>query len=139
MKTVIVVDDDPTFSGLLKTVLEFEDYQVLLVPRPDEVVSNIRETKPVLVLMDVHAERGDTLGILRELRADDALKEVLVVMTSGMDRSAECMKDGADEFLLKPFRPGELITLIGELIEKKRVAKRFDVVKPLGIAIVGRV
>mgnify|MGYP000061755530 CR=1 FL=1 len=119
MSNIIVVDDDPTFSGLLRTVLEFEGYQVLLVPTPGDVVPRVRETKPVLVLMDVHAEQGDTLGVLRDLRKDENLKDVLVVMTSGMDRSAECLEAGADEFLLKPFRPDELTTLIGDLIGKR--------------------
>ena len=116
MNTVIVVDDDPVFSGLLKTVLEFEGYQVVTVPWPDDVLATARQVKPVLVLMDVHTGRGDTLGVLRDLRSDEALKHVLVVMTSGMDRSAECLAGGADAFMLKPFSPTELLSKVGQLI-----------------------
>ena len=116
MKTVIVVDDDPVFSGLLKTVLEFEGYEAVIVPWPDDVLATARQLKPVLVLMDVHTGRGDTLGVLRELRADEALNGVLVVMTSGMDRSGECLAAGADAFLMKPFSPTELLAKIADLI-----------------------
>jgi len=121
---VIVVDDDQIFSGLLKTVLELEGYQVELVPDPDDVVSAVHRVAPGLVLMDVHSGRGDTLDVLRELRADEALESMPVVMTSGMDRAAECLAAGADEFLLKPFRPVELLELIAHLIGKSGVDAR---------------
>jgi len=116
MSTVIVVDDDPVFSGLLKTVLEFEGYQAVTVPWPDDVLPTARQVKPVLVLMDVHTGRGNTLGVLRDLRSDEELKHVLVVMTSGMDRSDECLAAGADAFILKPFSPTELLSKVGQLI-----------------------
>ena len=118
MNTVIVVDDDRIFSGLLKTVLELEEYQVELVPDPDDVVSAVHRVVPVLVLMDVHSGHGDTLGVLRELGADEALESMPVVMTSGMDRAAECLAAGASEFVLKPFRPAELLDIIAHLIDK---------------------
>ena len=116
MNTVIVVDDDEVFSGLLKTVLEFEEYEVVVVPWPDDILPMVRQLGPALVLMDVHTGRGDTLGVLRELRADEALRDVVVVMTSGMDRSAECLAAGADDFILKPFSPSELLAKIADLI-----------------------
>ena len=116
MNTVVVVDDDQVFCGLLKTVLELEGYKVMVVPWPDDVVPTVRQVMPVLMLMDVHTGRGDTLGVLRELRTDEALNNVLVVMTSGMDRSAECLAAGADDFILKPFSPSELLTKIADLI-----------------------
>jgi len=119
VSTVIVVDDDPTFCGLLKTVFELEGYQVALVPRPDDVVPAVRRVKPVLVLMDVHSGRGDTLSVLRELRADETLNTVPVVMTSGMDRSTECVAAGADVFILKPFRPSELLTVVAGLVDRQ--------------------
>jgi len=116
MNTVVVVDDDEVFSGLLKTVLELENYQVVVVPWPDDVVPAVRQVMPMLLLMDVHTGRGDTLGILRELRADETLKGVSVVMTSGMDRSAECLAAGADDFILKPFSPSELLAKVADLM-----------------------
>ena len=116
MKTLVVVDDDEVFSGLIKTVFEFEGYEVVLVPCPDDMVPKMREVKPVLLLMDVHSQGGDTLGVLRQLRADESLKAIPVVMTSGMDRSDECLAAGANAFILKPFRPDELIRMVADLV-----------------------
>ncbi|MDY6874853.1 MAG: response regulator [Chloroflexota bacterium] len=121
MNTVLVVDDDLVFSKLLRTVLELEGYRVVVVTRQDDVVPAVRRERPALLLMDVHVSRGDTLGVLRELRADEALKTTSVVMTSGMDRSDECMLAGADAFLFKPFRPAEALTLVADLINRQDV------------------
>ena len=121
MNTVLVVDDDQVFSRLLRTVLELEGYQVAAVTCREDVVPAVHQARPLLVLMDVHVSRGDTLGVLRELRADETLKTMPVVMTSGMDRSDECLAAGADAFLLKPFRPSEALTVIADLINRQDI------------------
>jgi DNA-binding response OmpR family regulator len=116
VKTVLIVDDDKTFTGLLKTVFELEGYQAVVVISPDEVVQTARQARPALIVMDVHTRHGDTLPVLRELRADETLKSVAVLMVSGLDRSAECLAAGADKFLLKPFRPSELLAAAAGLV-----------------------
>ena len=119
MNTIIVVDDDETFSMLIKTVFEFEGNRVVLVPSPNDVVPTVGQVGPDLVLMDVHTKSGEnTLAVLRELRANEEWNEVPVVMTSGMDHSAECLAAGADAFILKPFRPDELIALVADMVAK---------------------
>ena len=118
MSTILIVDDDQTFRGLLKTVFELEGHQAVTVTSEKDVMPMIRQVKPALVLMDVHVSRGDTLGVLRELQADQVLKSVPVVMTSGMDRSAECLAAGATAFILKPFRPSELLEMVADLIQE---------------------
>ncbi len=118
MNTIVVVDDDQVFCGLLKTVLEFENYQVVIESNPSAVVDVVRQNQPILVLMDLHAEHGDTLGVLKQLRTDEATRSIPVVMTSGMDRSDVCLAAGADAFLLKPFHPDELIDLVAQIVQK---------------------
>jgi DNA-binding response OmpR family regulator len=118
MSTILVVDDDQVLGGLLRTVLELEGYQAVVVARREDVVPTARQINPALVLMDVHISHGDTLDVLRELKADETLKTTPVMMTSGIDRSAECLAAGADDFLLKPFRPAEVMTMIANLINK---------------------
>lgn len=118
MSTILVVDDDPTFGGLIKTVFDLEGHEAVIVSKQEEVMSTARQVRPALVLMDLHVSRGDTLGVLRQLRADEALRAVPVVMTSGMDRSEECMAAGADIFILKPFRPSKLIEMVTDLVQR---------------------
>jgi DNA-binding response OmpR family regulator len=118
VSTIIVVDDDRVFRGLLKTVLEMEGYEAIIEASSGSVTGLAAETAPDLILMDVHVANGDTLEVLRALKADVALRDVPVLMTSGADHSAECFEAGADGFLLKPFRPSELLATIAGLVKR---------------------
>jgi DNA-binding response OmpR family regulator len=116
MATIVVVDDDKVFRQLLMTVLELEGHEPVAVTDPEGIVATVHQEEPALVLMDVHIGNQDTLGALRELKSDEALCDIPVIMTSGMDRRHECLDAGADEFFFKPFRPSEMLARIGELI-----------------------
>jgi len=118
MSTILIVDDDKTFSTLLKTVFELEGHQAVTVNDQAGVIPAARQAMPALILMDVHVADGDTLDVLQKLRTDKVLRSIPVVMTSGMDRSTECLVAGADKFIFKPFRPSELLEMIGNLIQK---------------------
>ena len=117
MATILVVDDDRVFRELLVTVLELEGYEAVAVTTPEEIVATVRREEPALIFMDVHIGNRDTLGALQELRRDDALSDIPVIMTSGMDRGQECMDAGAEVFMFKPFRPSEMMERIKELTQ----------------------
>jgi DNA-binding response OmpR family regulator len=115
--TIVVVDDDKTFRRLLVTVLELEGHEAITVTKPEEIVATVLREEAALVLMDVHIGSQDTLGVLRDLKSNDALSYIPVIMTSGMNRRHECLDAGADKFVMKPFRPSEMIATISELME----------------------
>lgn len=119
METIVVVDDDRVFRELLTTVLNLEGYRAVVRTSPEEVLPTVREEEPALVLMDFHIHRQDTLSTLQELKRDEALSDIPVIMTSGMDHAQECMGAGADAFILKPFRPSEILDKISDLIRAR--------------------
>ena len=109
MTKILIVDDDRATSGLLKTVFEMEGFKTVACPDAERVMDVIRRDKPDLVFMDYHLAASDSMPILKELKADNKLKHIPVIMTSGLDRSEECLKAGAALFVLKPFRPTNLM------------------------------
>jgi DNA-binding response OmpR family regulator len=109
---ILIVDDDRATSTLLRTLFQIEGYDGIICPRPDEVLPVARREKPGLILMDVHLADTDAIEILTALKADVALRTVPVVMTSGMDVEDRCMNAGANAFMLKPFKPTELMSII---------------------------
>lgn len=117
--TVLVLDDDKIFTGLLKTVFELEGYQAAIKSDPTDLIPTVNRIKPVLLVMDVHAGSKDTISALQELKSGEVTKTLPVIMTSGMDRGDECLRMGADAFILKPFRPSELLDLVEELLGKQ--------------------
>ena len=116
METIVVVDDDKTFGELLTTVLRLDGYRPVVLTAPEEIVPTVREEDPALVLMDVHIHNEDTLGALQELKDDEALQRIPVIMTSGTDHARQCVNAGADAFVLKPFLPSEMMAKIADLI-----------------------
>ena len=115
MPKILIVDDDRATSTLLRTLLEIEGYESVICPRPDEVMQTANREKPAVIVMDVHLAEVDSISILTALRADAALKSIPVVMTSGMDMHEKCMRAGASAFVLKPFKPSDLLDMIERL------------------------
>lgn len=116
MAKVMVLEDDRTMVRLLQTLLELEGHQVVRANPPATVLGSIQSEKPDVILMDVFMADLDGLEVLRDIRAHEEVSGIPVIMTSGMDLSAECEATGADGFLLKPYNPEKLLALLTEHI-----------------------
>lgn len=118
MIKILVVEDDRATSGLLKTVFEMEGFKPIVCADPARAIEVVRQDRPDAIFMDYHLAETDSLPLLREIKGDEALKRIPVVMTSGLDRSVECRQAGAESFILKPFRPSELVAEIQAVLER---------------------
>lgn len=118
MSKILIVDDDRTTVSLLQTLLELDGFNVSIVANGSGVMPMIETSPPDVILMDYHLT--DMLGVevLRDLRANETYSEIPVIITSGMDVSDEVMRAGANEFLVKPFEPGDLPALFNKHIAK---------------------
>lgn len=109
MIKILLADDDFTMVALLKTLLGMEGYQTAsLLDKKGEILDNIRMEKPDILLLDVHLGDRNGIDLVRQMRATKDLKNVRVIMVSGIDKSEECLAAGANDFLLKPYMPEEL-------------------------------
>jgi CheY-like chemotaxis protein len=79
-------------------------------------VAQTEEEKPDLVLLDVHLGGKDGVQILRELRKNAALGDLRIVMTSGINMTDECLKAGANAFIVKPYMPENLLRLLSQVL-----------------------
>ena len=112
----MLVDDDYTTTQLLKILLEMDGYSVRVVPNGRKVVSEAKHNRPDVVIMDVHLADSNGIEVLRELRSDHELTQLPVIMSSGMDLEDQCKQAGATAFVLKPFPPDQLSTVIQKLL-----------------------
>jgi len=115
----MLLEDDPTMLSLLETLLEIEGYVVFHTIDFDEAVARVSEVDPDLLIMDVNLRNANGLEVLKDMRADNGLMGTLVIMSSGMDLHTECIEKGADDFILKPYMPDELVKKIEELLEAR--------------------
>lgn len=117
MKRIMVIEDDATMRGLLKTLLELENFEVIIYGEapyndPNPIIS-LKVANPEGILLDVHLRTagGEINGVdlMKQIRAEPTLKDIRAVMASGMDLKEQCLEAGANSFLLKPYMPDTLI------------------------------
>ncbi len=114
---VLLAEDDITMVSLLKTLLKMEGFEVVALQADADVPAAVRIENPDVLLLDVHLSRQSGLEILEELRNSEDTKNVRVVMSSGASVKEECIRRGANGFLLKPFMPDDLITILRQTIQ----------------------
>ncbi len=117
MPKVMLIEDDPTMLALLNTLLRIEGYEVVDIENEEQALEEISREQPDLILLDVHLAKADGLELVRELRQRDDLKHLRVLMSSGMDFMQNSLDEGADDFILKPYMPDELIAKIKKLLQ----------------------
>ncbi len=116
MPKILLLEDDRDMTMLLQTLLEIEGYQVRSYDPKRPVAAQVEEEKPDLVFLDVHLGGKDGIEILRELRKSPLLGELRVVMTSGINLTEECLKAGANAFIVKPYMPENLLHLLATVL-----------------------
>jgi len=98
--------------SLLQTLLKMEGYETVVLNSDADVVEVVLRAKPDILFMDVHLGRQSGMDIMQSIRGNPQIANVRVVMTSGLNVKEECLRRGADDFLLKPFMPAELIGIL---------------------------
>ncbi|MGA2819633.1 MAG: response regulator [Anaerolineales bacterium] len=116
MPNLLLVEDDRDMVTLLRTLLEMEGYVVGSARSGDAVLAMVDQQRPDVVLLDVNLAGQSGLQVLQTLRSRPETRAIRVIMTSGMDLSEQCLKEGADAFLLKPYMPDELVRLLEEVL-----------------------
>lgn len=116
MTKILVADDDAVMLGLLTTLMEMEGNKIATVTRAGEIIPAAEREQPDLILMDYYLAGGDVMETLIELKSREDLGKIPVLVASGMDREVACLRAGADGFILKPFRPAQLLERIEEML-----------------------
>ncbi|MCL5267607.1 MAG: PAS domain S-box protein [Bacteroidetes bacterium] len=109
---VVCVDDDPEVLLLLKNHLVAEGLEFLGVSDPREAVDVIRIYKPILVTLDIVMPGKDGWQILQEMKSDEELKDIPVVIHSVVENKALAISLGAESCLVKPVEAEKIVSMI---------------------------
>ena len=118
----------PTCGSYLVRLLA-EHYRVEAVPDGEAALAAVRRELPDLVLTDVMMPRLDGFGLLRELRADPATRDLPVILLSaraGEESRVEGLEAGADDYLIKPFSARELLARVQSSLTLARVRREAE-------------
>lgn len=113
--TVLVAEDDASIRIVLLATLRSAGYRVLVAENGVEARAIARTDRPTLVISDVLMPGGDGQALLAALRADPRTTDLPFVFLTGLDERESVRKGmdlGADDYLTKPFRPTELLSLV---------------------------
>jgi PAS domain S-box-containing protein len=120
---IVLADDNSDMRRYVGGLLA-PRYHVESVADGEQALVAIRRRRPELVLSDVMMPRLDGFGLLKALRTDERLRDLPVILLSarsGEDSRIEGLGSGADDYLVKPFTPRELLARVGSLIELTRL------------------
>jgi DNA-binding response OmpR family regulator len=120
MPKVMLIEDDATMNSLLSMLLQMEGFEVAQLEDEDnleDILEVVRLADPALALIDIHLKQLSGLELLHAIRQTAELDSMRVLMSSGMDFRDECLQAGADNFVLKPYMPDDLIDTIRQLLE----------------------
>ena len=109
---VLVVDDDKAQAEMLEIVLRNEGYEPPVVIRGDEVLAAFREFKPDLVLLDLMLPGKDGIDVCKEIRAESGVPIVMLTAKSDTVDIVVGLESGADDYVVKPFKPKELVARV---------------------------
>jgi DNA-binding response OmpR family regulator len=115
--TVLIVDDDRTTVGLLKTLLELDGFSVEVVPDGINGREVALDVLPDAFLVDFNLADSEGTDFVRWLRTQEAFSRSPVVMASGMERGDAAADAGANQFLIKPFDPSILVDVLNKLLD----------------------
>ena len=113
MEKIFLAEDDQTMVALLETLLKLEGFEVESIDlAKGDLIASLRESIPHILLLDVNLPGRNGLDVVRAMRKDTLFNDTRVIMASGMSLKDECLASGADDFLLKPYMPDDLIQIL---------------------------
>ena len=131
--TVYVVDDDDGMRRALGTLLSTVDYHSVLYSRPSEFLANFKPNDPGCLVLDIRMPEMSGLELQQHLNRMGSMLPVIFITGHGdVPMAVQAMKEGALEFIQKPFRDQDLLDRINHALQqdadnRKNIARRTEV------------
>jgi len=125
---ILVVDDDADIREVLKDRLESMGYRVLEASTGNEALDAVEEQGLQMVLLDVEMPDMNGLQVLKEIRKRGHDVTVVMITAYGtIERAVQAMKEGAYDFIPKPFEPDHLALIVEKALERDRLKRGVEI------------
>lgn len=118
MATILVVDDDRKITDMLRRTLTYEGYRVATAADGQEALSKAQTDRPDLIVLDWLMPRLNGLEATRLLRTTSDVPILMLTARDAVEHRVEGLDSGADDYLVKPFAPDELLARIRALLRR---------------------
>jgi two-component system response regulator MtrA len=119
---VLVVDDDAALAEMLSIVLRQEGFDSQTVGRGDQALNAFRDYRPDVVLLDLMLPGRDGIDVCKEIRAESGVPIVMLTAKGDTVDIVVGLESGADDYVVKPFKPKELVARIRARVRRKEQA-----------------
>lgn len=117
MANILVVDDDADIGTMLKMMLEFKGYGVMLINRADKTFEVLNQNQVDLVILDMLIAGDNGTDVCASIRNNSTTSGLPVLMISALpDARLSCIEAGANEFISKPFEMQDLLSKVQQLV-----------------------
>jgi DNA-binding response OmpR family regulator len=120
MAMVLIVDDDPKIRELLRLYVEREGHRVAFAADGPQALAMAARTRPDLILLDVMLPGVDGFEVSRRIRDSSDVPILLLTARSGEGDKVIGLDMGADDYVVKPFSPRELMARVRALLRRRR-------------------
>ncbi|MBL8062413.1 MAG: response regulator transcription factor [Anaerolineales bacterium] len=119
MPAVLVIDDDPKLLKMLQRTLTYENLDVLTATNGLEALPLVQTHKPDLIIIDWMMPKMDGVSFIQRLR-DEEDKTMILMLTArdAIENRVEGLESGADDYLIKPFAPAELVARVHAMLRR---------------------
>ena len=126
MTTVLVVEDELEIARVVRDYLQHAGFEVIVVGDGGSAVASVRGARPDLLVLDLGLPGTDGLDVAREVRRWS--ETPIVMLTARGDESDRIvgLELGADDYVVKPFSPKELVARVRAVLRRSRASQRGD-------------
>ncbi len=118
MTTVLVADDDRKIIDMLRRTLAYEGYRVVTAADGSEALEKARSQRPDVIVLDWLMPGIDGIEVARRIREADPTPILMLTARDAIEDRVEGLDAGADDYLVKPFAPAELLARIRALLRR---------------------
>ncbi len=125
MATVLIVDDDVKLLKMLQRTLTYEGLLVITASNGVEALKQVDAYHPEIIILDWMMPKMDGMEVMRQLRSENNRASILMLTArDAIENRVEGLESGADDYLIKPFAPPELVARVHALL--RRIENKTD-------------
>jgi DNA-binding response OmpR family regulator len=117
---VLVVDDEPAIGDIVSRYLQRAGYDTVVAENGADALGHAEHGHPDVVVLDLMLPDIDGLEVMRRLRKDNPKRAAIILLTARGEESDRItgLRLGADDYVVKPFSPGELVARVDALVRR---------------------
>ncbi|HRV92796.1 MAG TPA: response regulator transcription factor [Anaerolineae bacterium] len=122
MATILVADDDQKLLKMVRRTLIYEGFEVVTATTGHEAIDRLQTETPDLIILDWMMPQLDGLEMLKQVRAaGDDIPILMLTARDAVEDRVQGLDRGADDYLVKPFAPSELLARLRALLRRSKI------------------